>query len=101
METPSGHWVETLTGLGATGVEVLLAVPGARPAQGHPLIPLLQVGTSTGDGFDWIGQGDPSGWAEQVMGRVAAVASRRYVPTRFAQGDVDFQMTRGLLGLTV
>ncbi len=103
METPSGHWVESLTGLGATGVEVLLACPGERPAQGHPLIPMLQISV-TGirrDGFDWAAQGDPHQWAEQLLGQVAAVASRRYVPQRFAQGDVDFQMTRGLLGLTV
>jgi altronate dehydratase len=101
METPSGHWVETLTGLGATGVEVLLACPGARPAQGHPLIPMLQAGTVAADGLDWVGQGDPAPWAEQLLSLVAEVASRRLVPARFAQGDVDFQMTRGLLGLTV
>jgi altronate dehydratase len=105
METPSGHWVETLTGLGATGVEVLLACPGERPAQGHPLIPMLQVAApkSAGarDGFDSILSGEPDSWAEQLMSQVVAVASRRYVPKRFAQGDVDFQMTRGLLGLTV
>jgi altronate dehydratase len=103
METPSGHWVETLTGLGATGVEVLLACPGERPAQGHPMIPMLQAsaGSAPRDGFDWAAQGDPGQWAEQLLDQVAEVASRRYTPRRFAQGDVDFQMTRGLLGLTV
>jgi altronate dehydratase len=103
METPSGHWVETLTGLGATGVEVLLACPGERPAQGHPMIPMLQASAAATqrEGFDWIAQGDPSRWAEQLLDQVVDVASRRYSPTRFAQGDVDFQMTRGLLGLTV
>jgi altronate dehydratase len=103
METPSGHWVETLTGLGATGVEVLLACPGERPAQGHPMIPMLQASAESAprDGFDWTAQGNPRDWAEQLLGQVAEVASRRYTPRRFAQGDVDFQMTRGLLGLTV
>jgi len=103
METPSGHWVETITGLGATGVEVLLACPGERPAQGHPMIPMLQANAESTprDGFDWTAQGDPREWAEQLLSLVAEVASRRYTPRRFAQGDVDFQMTRGLLGLTV
>ena len=31
METPSQHWVETLTGLGATGVEIMLAYAGRQP----------------------------------------------------------------------
>ncbi len=103
METPSGHWVESLTGLGATGVEVLLAFPGERPAQSHPLVPMLQAsGEATGrEGFDWSAQADPALWAEQLLRLVAEVASRRYTPRRFAQGDVDFQMTRGLLGLTM
>src|SRR5579859_6573345 len=103
METPSGHWVETITGLGATGVEVLLAAPGQRPAQAHPFIPMLQagMGSGAGEGFDWVAGGTPPAWAEQLMRLVAEVASRRCTPARLAQGDVDFQMTRGLLGLTV
>ena len=103
METPSGHWVESLTGLGATGVEVLLACPGERPAQSHPLVPMLQasVAAAPRDGFDWSAQGHPALWAEQLLNLIADVASRRYSPRRFAQGDVDFQMTRGLLGVTM
>ena len=103
METPSGHWVESLTGLGATGVEVLLACPGERPGQGHPLVPMLQASAASQPhaGFDWSAQGQPDQWAEQLLGLVADVASRRYTPQRFAQGDVDFQLTRGLLGLTM
>ena len=102
MATPSTHWVETLTGLGATGVEVLLAAPGAHPAQGHPLVPLVQV-TTDGDaaGFDLTLAGEPKGWAEPIMQLVVDVAARRYVPRRLALGDVDFQLTRGLLGVTV
>lgn len=99
MEAPSAHWVEMLTGLGATGVEVLLTVPGERPAQGHPLVPMLQVGL--GAGFDVELASEPEGWAEQLLQAVVEVAARRRVPRRFALGDVDFQLTRGLLGVTV
>jgi altronate dehydratase len=101
MDTPSGHWVEILTGLGATGVEVLLAAPGAHPAQGHPMIPMLQLGAATGAGFDWVSGGEAGYWAGELLELVADLASRRYTPARFALGDVDFQLTRGLLGLTV
>jgi hypothetical protein len=105
MDAPSTNWVEQLTGLGATGVEVLLALPGERPAQGHPMLPMLQAvagsRTSSTTGFDVELGGEPSAWAEQLLQRVVDVAARRYVPQRFAQGDVDFQLTRGLLGVTV
>lgn len=101
MATPSAHWVEMLTGLGATGVEVLLAFPGERPAQSHPLVPMVQVSVGAAAGFDLALTGDPAAWAEQLLQLVADVAARRYVPRRFAQGDVDFQLTRGLLGVTV
>jgi hypothetical protein len=103
METPSAHWVEALTGLGATGVEVIVTVPGARPAQAHPLVPVLQLAASPAApaGFDLVLDGDPAAWASEILALVADVASRRVQPRRFAQGDVDFQLTRGLLGVTV
>jgi altronate dehydratase len=103
MAAPSGHWVETLTGLGATGVEVLLAYPGERAAQGHPLIPMVQV-TAGAAGprtdFDCVLEGDSAAWAEQLLRQVVDVAARRYVPKLFERHDVDFQITRGLLGMS-
>src|SRR5690606_27622576 len=33
METPTEHWVETLTGLGATGVDLIVAYVGEHPLQ--------------------------------------------------------------------
>jgi hypothetical protein len=105
MEAPSAHWVEMLTGLGATGVELLLAFPGARPAQGHPLVPMLQAvaapAAGAAPGFDLTLTAGPDQWAAQLLDRLIEVAARRYLPQRLAQGDVDFQLTRGLLGVTV
>ncbi|MEZ4618669.1 MAG: UxaA family hydrolase [Caldilineaceae bacterium] len=43
MEAPTEHWVETLTGFAATGVEVILAHVAQQPMQTHPLVPVLQV----------------------------------------------------------
>jgi len=105
METPSGHWVETLTGLGATGVEVVLAAPGVHPAQGHPLVPVVQVSASAAEGgdagYDLVLDADPSQWVEQMLGLVADTLSRRYRPKALARQAVDFQLTRGLLGISV
>jgi hypothetical protein len=104
MEAPSGHWVETLTGLGATGVEVVLAAPGARLAQGHPLVPVVQVSAPAEGkdaGFDLVLDGDPEQWGGQVLGLIADTLSRRYEPKALARQVVDFQLTRGLLGISV
>ncbi len=45
MECPTTHWVEILTGLGATGVQLMLSYADAhtRPRQGNPVVPLLQI----------------------------------------------------------
>ncbi|MFN8511234.1 MAG: UxaA family hydrolase [Chloroflexia bacterium] len=43
MATPTDHWVETLTGLGATGVKLVLVHVGERPVQAHRMIPVLQA----------------------------------------------------------
>ncbi|MCB0125676.1 MAG: UxaA family hydrolase, partial [Caldilineaceae bacterium] len=43
MEAPTEHWVETLTGFAATGVQVIVAHVADQPMQTHPLVPVLQV----------------------------------------------------------
>jgi altronate dehydratase len=105
MEAPSSHWAETLTGLGATGVEIIVAWPGERPRPGHPLVPVIQITmealTPFLDEYDLILSGPPEGWSEQLLQRVADVASRRYSPKATAHGAVDFQITRGLFGVSV
>jgi altronate dehydratase len=111
MQTPTDHSVETLTGLGATGVTVMLAHVSGPALQAHPLVPLIQV-ASTNDGqaaandhadFDLVlGPAiDTAPVLAELARMVAAVASRDYTPKLFAEGNVDFQMTRGLLGVSL
>jgi len=107
METPTRHWVETLTGLGATGVEVLLAHAGEHPLQGHPLVPLAQVSANAavvercGDDLDLALDGEGDDWAERLLKLVCEVATQRQVPQALAQRNTDFQMSRGLLGVSM
>ncbi|MEW6753533.1 MAG: UxaA family hydrolase [Candidatus Latescibacterota bacterium] len=107
MEAPTRHWTETLTGLGATGVEVVLAHVGEHPGPGHPLIPVVQVSAARGAiaafGDDLDGQldGDPEGWAHGLLDLVLEVASRRRVARAVARRHADFQLTRGLLGVSM
>lgn len=113
METPTDHQVETLTGLGATGVEVILIHVAGQPLQGHPMIPMLQVSSDTGKGnsepngeedldlFLRLEDHNPAALAEQMLNLVTQVAGRAYAPKLFAQGNTDFQMTRGWLGVSM
>jgi altronate dehydratase len=107
MEAPTDHWVETATGLGATGVEVMLAHVVGHPLQAHRMIPLVQASSDPetlekyAEDLDVILEEDVSEWTEQILEAVAAVASREYVPKLFEAGNTDFQFTRGLLGVSM
>ena len=116
MESITDHWVETLTGMAATGVEILLCSVGDHPRQGHPMLPLLQVtddgdvGASYGQDLDCvleIGAGpesasmSESAGASQLLQLLLDVASRQYTPRASIQGNTDFQVTRGLLGVSM
>ncbi|MEM7116335.1 MAG: UxaA family hydrolase [Chloroflexota bacterium] len=102
METPSRHWTEMLTGLAATGVEIILAYQPHHPLAAHPLVPVLQVTTEASDkvvaDFDAV-IGEDSG-TKALMELVLATASREYVAKTAVQNHVDFQLTRGLLGIS-
>ena len=96
--------METLTGLGATGVEILLAHVAGPPLQAHPMIPLLQVGS--GAEMAWSADmdltlDDEAPWTETILPLVLSVASRAYVPKLYEQGNTDFQVSRGLLGISM
>jgi altronate dehydratase len=107
METPTAHWVETLTGLGATGVDVIVAYVGEHPLQTHPMIPMLQI-TDRADVYETFGpdldlwlEGSPAQWPVEILARVAAIAEHAYSPQLYQLGNIDFQVTRGLLGVSM
>ena len=107
METPTSHWVETLSGIGATGVEIVLAYVGEHPVQTHPLVPVLQVTASEamearyGSDMDLILEGAAAEWPQQMLDLLADLISGNTKPKLSQQGNVDFQITRGLLGVSM
>ncbi len=107
MEAPTDHWIETATGLGATGAEVMLAHVAGRPLQSHRMIPLVQISSDPhtlqehSEDLDVLLEGDPGTWTDEVIRTLAAVASREYTPKLFGAGNTDFQFTRGLLGVSM
>ena len=119
MRAPTEDASETVTGLGGTGVELMLvgvgvgvgagrgAAMGAGTLQGHPMIPMLQV---TGHA-EVVGRHEQDldlvlGAAREpavaaILERVAETLSRRYQPKLAASGNVRFQLTRGDLGVSL
>jgi altronate dehydratase len=107
METPTEHWVETLTGLAATGVEVILAAIGQQPMQTHPLVPVLQisadpaVAAAVGADLDLVLGGNSEEWLDPIFNLLVRTLQREHTPRLYQQGNIDFQLTRGLLGVTL
>ena len=109
METPTENPVETLTGLGATGVDLMLCHIGRNPLQGHPMLPLVQVTADLAVAARYESdldrtfehEQDPSGIVAELATLAADVASCRYRPRLWSRGVTEFQLTRGRLGLSM
>jgi altronate dehydratase len=107
MDTPTAHWVETMTGLAATGVELIIVLANQRPMQTHPFVPVLQLSSesfmqhSYAKDLDLLLTGNPSNWNDQILESCKQVIEHNYTPRLFQQGNVDFQFTRGLLGVSL
>ncbi|MEE9513495.1 MAG: UxaA family hydrolase, partial [Anaerolineales bacterium] len=107
MQAPSEHWVEAQTGLGATGVHIMLAYVGDSPKQGHPMIPVIQVTSQVAvlegwkEDLDLILDGDPAHWSQEMLSLLIKTFSCEYSPRSFEQRNVDFQITRGSLGISL
>jgi hypothetical protein len=99
METPTSHVIETITGLGATGVDMMVAHIVGHPIQSHRMIPLLQFSTDTTTQSTYSSDLDQID--TNLLDLVLEVASRQYIPKLFAKGNTDFQFTRGLLGISL
>lgn len=102
MEQPTEHWVETLTGLGATGVELIVAYVGDHPQQSHPLLPVMQVTADAvlvknfAEDIDLQLTDLPS-----LLTQLAEFLSGNQTPRLAKLGNVDFQISRGLLGVSL
>ena len=109
METPTENQTETFTGLGATGADLMLCHVGKVPLQAHPMIPLVQVSSDPRTveryGRDLDRSLDATASAHALVSSLqdllAQTASGTYAPKLFSRGITEFQLTRGLLGLSM
>ena len=107
VETPTQDWTEALTGMGAAGVEIIVAHVRDQPMQGHPLVPLLQASDDPithrryGADIDLELTGPPADWTRILVDSLLAVASRRYQVKAMGLQNTGFQLTRGRLGVSM
>jgi hypothetical protein len=107
MEAPTAHWVETTTGLGATGMEVILGAVADHPQQTHPLLPLLQITSDpvmyerSGADLDLLLESNSDEDAVRLLRLVLDTLGGRTVPRLSGRGQDDFQLTRGPLGISM
>ena len=102
METPTDQQTETLTGLGATGVDLALAHIVGAPLQSHVMVPLVQVSTDAETQANYGADLDlTSTDVDELLALIVEVASRQYTPKLHGKGNTDFQLTRGLLGISM
>lgn len=107
MESPTTHWVETITGLAATGVELIIALTNDHPMQTHPFVPMLQISANPAmqendaNDLDLLLSGNSEDWTKQILACCKETIEHNYTPQLFKQGNIDFQLTRGLLGVSL
>jgi hypothetical protein len=106
MQRPSIHWSETLAGLGATGIGIVLALVTKRPLPGHPFIPVLQTAEEAAAALPDVdivlrNSSSSSSWADYLQERMLECLSGRYSPIQSRNDNVDFQITRGVLGVSL
>ena len=109
MDCPTQHWVEALSGLGATGVDLVLVHVDRHPVQGHPLIPALQFTTSATPlskgsmDVDLILNctAEFQQNLQLLFDTVGSVLSRQFQVKSMQTGNVDFQITRGPSGISL
>ncbi len=100
MRTPTEDATEALTGLGATGVEIIVAWVPTGPIQGHPFISVLQVGPA-GAELRLPVHAEKTEAARQVLDLVFRAASGESKLGLSLSGHADFQITRGLEGVSL
>ena len=102
METPTDQPTETLTGLGATGIDLALAHIVGAPLQSHVMVPLIQVSTDATTQANYGADLDlATADVDELLALIVKVASRQYTPKLHGKGNTDFQLTRGLLGISM
>ncbi|HEY4248468.1 MAG TPA: UxaA family hydrolase [Lacunisphaera sp.] len=104
VATDSDHWVENLTALGACGAHGFVGLVGTSSQQSHPMLPLVQLTESAFPGavtdVDLVLAGDETADDLALSAILQATLQGENAPVANRAGFVDFQLSRGLLGVS-
>jgi hypothetical protein len=104
VATDSDHWVENLTALGACGAHGFVGLVGSSSQQAHPMLPLIQLAEAGFSGsvadVDLVLTGDASRDDRALVVLLHSALQGESAPVANAGGFVDFQLSRGLLGVS-
>ena len=99
METPTDQPTETLTGLGATGVDLALAHIVGAPLQSHVMVPLIQVSTDATTQATYGADLDLSTVdVDDLLALIVEVASRTVYPETARQREYGFSVDARVIG---
>ena len=107
MSTPTTSTTEILTGLGATGVEIILMHTNGIPVASHPLVPVLQFGDESEhsekfiDDLDFVLPQLMDNSSEFLIKQIEGAIKRQHVPKLHHRGYTNFQVTRGAVGVSL
>lgn len=103
MDTPDNHGVEALTGIGASGVQLLLVCNAPPPAQCHPMLPTLHLSEQRSGEVDLeiAADADSAAIFADLRRLLAEAASGARLPALWQQGYSDFQISRGRMGISL
>lgn len=107
MRAPTTNWLEICSGLGATGVQLLLVHVVGTGVTGQQLLPVVQITSdrsteiTIAQDLDATLRGDQNQQALDVLEIATAVASGKQTPKTLSSNNVGFQITRGLLGTSL
>ena len=83
-------------------MDLALAHIVGAPLQSHVMVPLLQVSTDAAMQSNYGADLDlATADVDTLLALILEVASRQYTPKLHSKGNTDFQLTRGLLGISM
>lgn len=104
MHATTSNMAELLTGLGATGVEVMIAFVEGSCVEPHPLVPVIQVthaGMMKDADFKFDMAASECDEAQRLAELVQAVCERATVPKLFNSACTNIQISRGRKGVSL
>ncbi len=100
VATESSHWVENLSGLGGCGAQLAVSIRGNTLRPNHPFIPVLQISEHLDPAESDMCLCGTEADTQQLLESICKTISQKSTPLASHAKITDFQLTRGLLGIS-